>query len=62
MIRYALLFWVLHGGNVTEPQMIEGFRTEQECLVAAESLTESNPREETTHRFAVIARCVVVPR
>ena len=63
MTKVVMLFWVLsHSGEITEPQRIEGFKTIEACEVAAESLTESNPKEKATYRYAVVAQCLQVPK
>lgn len=63
MTKIIMLFWVLHGSDgITEPQTFEGWRSMSECETAAESLTESNPREQRTHDYAVIATCMEVPK
>lgn len=63
MTKIIMLFWVLsHSGDVTEPQKIEGFVSMEACQIAAESLTESNPKEKATHRYAVVAQCLQVPK
>lgn len=63
MTKIIMLFWVLtDGGQITEPQRIEGFMSMEACQVAAESFTESNPRSEATHKYAKIAMCLEVPK
>lgn len=63
MTKIIMLFWVLTAeGQITEPQEIGNFRSMEECEAAAVSLTESNPKEQRTHGYAVIATCVEVPK
>lgn len=67
MSKIIMLFWVMtSSGEITEPQRIGddtiGFRTMEACEIAAESLTETNPKEQRTHGYAVIAKCIEVPR
>lgn len=63
MTKIIMLFWVLTAeGQITEPQEIGGFLSMEACEVAAESLTEKNPKEQRTHGYAVIATCVEVPK
>ena len=63
MTKIIMLFWVLTDtGAVTEPQEIGNFRTMEECEVAAVSLTETNAKLKATHKYAIIAQCIVVPK
>jgi hypothetical protein len=62
MTKIILLFWVITNGDITEPQEIGSFKSMEACQVAAESLTESNPKEKRTYKYNVIATCVVVPK
>lgn len=63
MTKIIMLFWVLtDAGQVTEPIEYDGWRSMEECRTAAESFTESNPKLRNTHRYAVIATCVEVPK
>ena len=59
MTKTVLILWALANGVITEPQEIGNFKTMAECEIAAESLTESNPRDETGS-YAVIAKCAEV--
>lgn len=63
MTKIVLLFWILtDGGQITEPQKFEGWKSMSECETAAESLTESNPKLRNTYKYAMIATCVEVPK
>lgn len=65
MTKVILIFWVMTNTGLSEPQTIGadglGFTTMEACQIAAESLTEPNPKD-TTSSYAVIAKCVTVPR
>lgn len=63
MTKIIMLWWVLtDGGQITEPQKFEGWRSMQECQTAAESFTMSNPKHQATFKYAVAAMCVEVPK
>lgn len=62
MTKIILLFWVITNGNITEPQEIGNFLSMEACEIAAESLTEANPKEKKTYRYNVVAMCMVVPK
>lgn len=63
MTKIIMLFWVMTtNGDITEPQEIGNFLTMEACEIAAESLTESNPKEKRTYGYAVVATCLSVPK
>ena len=61
MTKIILLLWVITNGDITEPQEIGNFMTMAECEVAAESLTESNPKAKMTYKYNIVATCIEVP-
>jgi len=61
MTKIILLFWVITSSDITEPQQIGNFMTMEACRIAADSLTEPNPKDTVTG-YAVVAKCVVVPK
>ncbi len=63
MTKIVMLWWVLtDAGQVTQPEVIEGWRSLAECETAAVSLTESNPRLRATYKYNVAAVCMEVPK
>jgi hypothetical protein len=61
MMKIMLIWWVMTDSGITEPVEYDGWVSMEACEIAAESLTEPNPKDDSAG-FAVIARCVEVPK
>jgi len=58
MTKIVLYWWVMTAtGGITEPIEIDGWKTMEECEIAAESFTISNPKIKNEIHYAVIAIC-----
>lgn len=61
MTKIILLFWILGpGGEITEPQRIEGFRSLADCQALVDTLVEPNPRDQFSMQGTF--RCLEVPK
>ena len=49
-------------GDITEVTMIDGWFSMEECVVAAESFTASNPVRIPDMKMNVVAMCKEVPK
>ena len=61
MTKIVMVWFVMTGATVTEPVEWDGWRSMEECKIAAESFTEPNPKDNATG-YAVIAKCVEIPK
>jgi hypothetical protein len=60
--KIILIFWAFTTSGSPEKTIIEGWRSMEACVIAAESLTASNPTLIADMKLRLVAKCVVVPK
>jgi hypothetical protein len=62
MTKIILIFWAFTSSGSPDKTIIDGWGSLDECVVAAESLTASNPTLMADMRLRLVAKCVEVPK